>query len=100
MASAILVDGSGRFSTVKDPDSVLDYIFDWTDWLADIEDTIFSILFIAEGISVNSFSHDGVTATAFISGGVVDVPANLICRITTAGGRVEDCSLKFKIKER
>jgi len=42
----------------------------------------------------------GTRVRAWISGGTVGQAAAATCRITTAGGRVDDRTLTFTIKER
>lgn len=85
----------------KDPDAVLDYVFDWTDWLAPLADVIVSVEWVpSAGITVVSSSNTSATATAFAAGGVVDAEEFLTCRITTAGGRTEDRTIRFSITQR
>ena len=85
----------------KDPNAILDYTFDWTAWLLPILDTISTATFLPDsGITVQSSSHTTTTATAFVTGGTVDTTQNLICRITTAGGRTDDRTIQLKIVNR
>ena len=85
----------------KDPNATLDYTFDWSAWLLPITDTITSVTWVlSSGITKVSESNTTTTATAFISGGVLDAVEELTCRITTAGGRIDDRTVYFKIKER
>lgn len=85
----------------KDPDAVLDYVFDWTDWLAPLADVIVSVEWVpSAGITVVSSSNTSATATAFASGGVVDADEFLTCRITTSGGRTDDRTIRFSITQR
>ena len=97
---------SGKKSTVKDPQAVLDYPFNWADWLAGIEDTYASHEFVianpegaAQPLAVVSSSEDAGVITAFVSGGTLGLTHGLTCRITTNGGRVDDRTLFFKIKD-
>lgn len=85
----------------KDPDSILDYTVDWTDWLAPLADVIVSVEWLpSAGITVQSFSNTSATATAFVSGGVLDADEFVTCRITTAGGRTEDRTINFTMTQR
>jgi hypothetical protein len=85
----------------KDPDATIDYTVDWEDWLAPIEDTIDTVEWIPDAsLTVESQSNTATAATAFVSGGVVDEAPILTCRITTAGGRIDDRSITLKIVER
>lgn len=82
----------------KDPDEVLDYDLDWSARLA--TDTIAtSVWSLMEGtgliIGVNSKTN---TATkVWLSGGTLAAAYVLLNRITTAGGRTMDQSVKIKI---
>lgn len=104
--SAITVSSSGKTSTVQDPDAILDYPFNWSDWLADITDTYLSHQFKTvdpEGFVtpievVSSSELDGVI-TAFIGGGTLGMTHQVTCHIVTAGGREDDKTLFLKIKE-
>ena len=90
-----------KYTIPKDPDAVLDYTFDWEDWLDDITDTISSHSMVAEtGITVDSSNIVAKTVVAWISGGTVGTTCRLACRIVTAGGRTDDRSIFIKIKER
>lgn len=104
MADTYTVGFSGMPTIDKDPDAVLDYPFDWSDYLAPIADTIVSAVFVVDGtpggLVVVSSSNDATSATAIVSGGVLGQRERLTCRITTAGGRVDDRSVYLRIKER
>lgn len=85
----------------KDPNAVLDYTVDWTDWLTPVADVIVSVEWVpSTGITVVSSSNTSTTATAFVSGGVVDADEFVTCRITTAGGRTDDRTIYFSMTER
>lgn len=83
----------------KDPDAVLDYRWDWSDWLD--EDTISSSDWVLpDGIVEDSSTHTGTTTTIFLSGGTVGTTYSVINRITTAAGRIDDRTAKFKVREK
>lgn len=85
----------------KAPDAVLDYTLDWSSWLLPTLDVIVGVVWISSGeADVVSSSHTSTTATAFISGGVVDTTETVTCRVTTAGGRTDDRSIFLKIIHR
>lgn len=106
--TSFTIDGkTGKASIIKDPNAVLDYTFDWTDWLDDIPDTILSAAVVidsqAEGgdATVNSISIVGLKAVvAWVQGGTVNTKVALRCRITTNGARIEDRTVYLNIKER
>lgn len=87
---------------VKDPDAVLDFRWDWTDWLDDdTAETITSANIIgAVGVTVDDSNVDGATVVARVSGGAIGEPASATCRITTSTAQVDDRTMTFTIRER
>lgn len=86
----------------KDPDAVLDYEADWTDWLVD-DDTIVTSTWTvpsAGGLTKTTDSHTDTKATVWLSGGTVGAQVAVTNRITTAQGRTEDRTLTFNIRQR
>ncbi len=85
----------------KDPNAVLDYVFDWGPWLTPMLDTIATVTWLPDtGLTVTNTSNTATTATAYVSGGTVDTTQQLTCRITTTGGRTDDRSILLKIVNR
>lgn len=87
----------------KDPNATLDFTFDWGPWLLPLGDTISTVTWIPDdGLTVVSSSHTTTTATAIVSGGVVDTDMNLVCRITTTGPpvRTDDRTMILTIVNR
>jgi hypothetical protein len=82
----------------KDPDEVLDYEIDWTKRLDG--DTIATSVFeVAVGDAVvDSDSNTTTATTVWLSGGTLDETCEVLNRITTAGGRTMDQTVKLKIK--
>jgi uncharacterized protein (DUF1501 family) len=100
--SISVTDGKARVT--KDPNAVLDYLFDWSAWLdahtpADTIATA-SVLAIGCTLITSTVEGGGTRVRAWISGGTVGQPASATCRINTAGGRTDDRTLTFTIKER
>ena len=93
---------AGKPTITKDPSAVLDYPIDFTAWLAAAADSIVSVTFPnTVGVSVTSSSFaGGKIVVVWVSGGTVGSPASVTVRITTAGGRTDDRTIYFKIKER
>lgn len=94
---------NGKYKAEKDPDAVLDYTWDFAAWLDAISDTIASVDFIestVNPVTVVSSSNTTTQATAFVGGGslAAEEDAFVTCRITTAGGRIQDRTLYLKIK--
>lgn len=98
-----VIDSRGRATMNKDPNSVLDYSWDWTEWLAATldGDTITShTITVAGGLVVNSSSHDQHIVTAFLSAGTLGLRATATCRVVTVNGRTEDRTIYLYIRER
>jgi hypothetical protein len=105
--SAITVSASGKKSAIKDPDALLDFPFEWADWLTDIGDTYSTHEFLTVDpddattpLVVENSDHLSGVITAFVSGGTLGKTHELTCRITTVGGRIDDRTLFLKIKAR
>ena len=86
----------------KDPEAVLDYSIDWTDWLDG--DAIATSTWIAPtetgSPTVVASSNTSKIATVWLSGGTVGANYTVTNRITTAGGRTEDRSITIRVRER
>lgn len=86
-------------SYVKDPDAVLDYVIDWSDWLD--SDTISTSDWTVEtGITEDSDSNTTTTATIWLSGGTVNDRYIVTNRIVTVGGRTDDRSISIYVREK
>ena len=83
----------------KDPDAVLDFTFDWSEWLADGE-TISSHTVTVSGVTRDSSTNTTTTVTAWISGGTVSAPATVACRVTTSAGRTDERTISLRISQR
>ncbi len=91
-----------RPTTVKDPDAVLDYTWDFQDVL-DAGDTIVSCVFTpdpASGLTVTQQSNTTTACTAWLSGGIIGSTWGVTCEYTTAAGRKDDRTLYFTVKQR
>ena len=92
------VNWKRNITFTKDPDSVLDYIMDFSDWLD--TDTITShTVTVDSGITKDSSSNTTTTVTAWISGGTAGNTYDVTFRITTVGGREIDRTIRIRIRE-
>lgn len=83
----------------KDPDAVLDYVGDWSKWLAG--DTIVTSTWdIPAGIVKDSDDKTVTTVLIWLSGGTAGQKYACRNRITTALGRTDDRTIVIKIKEK
>ena len=90
----------GKF--VKQPAEVLDYRFDFTEWLRDCQDTIADKQVDAFGdgaLQVTQVDQLDGSVAALVAGGVNGKTYKLTCTITTAGGRKKEADIQIRIKE-
>ena len=84
----------------KDPDAVLDYSFDWSDWLG-VAETISSHLIDADtGIVVDSDSEATGVVSVWLSGGSVGETYGVRCEIETNESRTDERTMFIKVKQR
>ena len=84
----------------KDPDAVLDWVWDWNEWLDDGETIVTSTFLTSVGIVVDSTSNTTKTATVWLSGGTAGQVYQVTNRITTNAGRTDDRSITIRVTER
>ncbi|MFE0101177.1 hypothetical protein [Streptomyces sp. NPDC059009] len=85
---------------LKDPDAVLDWIWDWSDWLAPGETIVTSVFTVGAGLDLDSSSHNTTSATAWLSGGAPGSPYTVANRITTSASRTDERSIVIRVKNR
>jgi len=83
----------------KDPNAVLDYTWDWSDWL-DADTISSSSTTVETGLTEDSESHTTTTVTVWLSGGTPGEDYEVTNRIVTAGGRTEDRTIVILVRER
>lgn len=89
----------------KDPNDVEDRYLDWTERLSEAGDTVASAAWTitptgdADDLDIDSQSETTALTTVWLSKGRAGVTYLLTCRMTTAGGRVIDQTVKLKVKE-
>ena len=84
---------------IKDPDAVLDYTFDWTEWLAGDEITSYTIT-VPSGITKNSDSEVSTgKIQMFLSGGTAGVTYPIACKISTTT-RIDERTMQIRCEER
>jgi hypothetical protein len=92
--------GQNRPSIPKDPEAVLDYTFDWTDWLAGISDTISTKTIVGTGVTIDSSVQVGALVSVWVSGGTAGEVATVECKIVTTGGRTDERKIYLIVEER
>ena len=85
----------------KTPDERLDYTIDWTAWLP-VGDTIDGVpaWTVPAGLTLDAQAHDTQKATAWITSGVVGQTYTVVCRVTTAEGRVAERTIAIVVVDR
>lgn len=86
----------------KDVDAVLDYRFDWSDWL-ETGDTIATRTVTATtGITVDSSSitDSSTSVTVWLSGGTVGATYDVSCLIVTVQSRTDERTVSVRVLER
>jgi hypothetical protein len=85
----------------KDPDAVLDYQFDWSDWLTDGDTIQDASVTATAGLTVApDLTVTATAVTCWLSGGTAGLDYTVTCHIETAGGRVDERSIKVQVRER
>lgn len=91
---------------VKDPDAVLDYVIDWSLWLAvgekitgtpDVSATAGVILPVGHSVTVDAA---GQKVTFWLSGGTPESFSLVSCKITTDAGRTDRRTFQMRIAPR
>jgi len=85
---------------IKDPSAVLDYVWDWTDWLATGETISSAVFTLTTGLTKDSQAIVAGRVTAWISGGTADYRYSVACKITTSVGRVDERTILIDVEDR
>ena len=85
---------------VKDPAAVLDYGWDWSQWLAEGDVITDHAVTAPEGLTVESHEATPTTVTAWLSGGTPGQVYSVVCHIVTAQGRTDERTLTLPVLDR
>lgn len=85
---------------LKDPSAVLDYVFDWTEWLATGETITDHTITADTGITVDSSAKSDGKVTVWLSGGTAGKNYKVACKITTSAGRTDERTLWIRVVDR
>lgn len=83
----------------KDPESVLDYLWDFTEWLAASETISSHVVVCDAGITKDSSSNDDTGVTVWLSGGSPGSTYGVTVQAVTNQGRTVDRTVKFLVNE-
>lgn len=84
----------------KDPSSILDYGFDWVDYLGTDTISTSSWSVSPAGLSAVSTSKDGAVTRVWLSGGTVGTTYQATNTIVTLAGRTDQRTLLVSIQDR
>lgn len=86
----------------KNAVAVLDWKFDWDDWLAVGETISTKTVTVTTGITLASsaITDAGRSVTAWLSGGTLGLTYQVDCQIVTSAGRTEKRSILVVITDR
>ena len=84
----------------KDPDAVLDYAFDWSDWLASSEAISSHTVTAEAGITKDSDAESGGIVTVWLSAGTAGNTYTVACEIVTDGGRTDERTVEIRVARR
>jgi hypothetical protein len=89
-------------SYVQDPSARLDYTWDWSDWLADVDDTLsLATVTLPDGLTAAGATVvDGAFVTQRVEGGVLDTTYEMVCQIATVGGLIDQRTIYLTILDR
>lgn len=85
---------------IKDPSAVLDWMFDWSDWLASGETITNHTITANTGITVDSSAEDAGKVTVWLSGGTAGESYKVACLIETGAGRKDERTIWIKVTNR
>ena len=84
---------------IKDPDSVLNYSLDWSEWLdgAAIDDHEVTA---SDGITIDSSSVEGAAVLWWLSGGEAGRTYRITVEVSASDGRVDQRSVIVRVRDR
>lgn len=84
----------------KDPQAVLDYAFDWSDWLDSGETIASTTITVAAGLTKDSDSESDGIVTIWLSGGTAGTSYTVACKIVTSSSRTDERSITIMVINR
>jgi len=86
---------------VKDPSAILDYAYDWSDWLATNETISTRAVTVPTGITESSTDTESSgVVTVWLSGGTAGNEYDIACKITTNASRTDERTITIRVKDR
>lgn len=84
----------------KDPDAIIDFGVDWSDWLATGETITASWWTVESGLTENSNTFGDTSTTIWVQGGTAGETYTLANKVATSGGRTDERSFEVMVEER
>ena len=89
---------------IKDPDSRIDYAFDWSAAYLDGQILVASAWSVdpvdGGGVTIDAAAFDTVHSSATLSGGVVGIAYRVTNRVTLSDGQIDERSLVLRVEQR
>lgn len=86
---------------IKDPNAILDYGFDWSQWLSEGEIiSSASLTLSASTITVPSTTITAGSVIAWLSGGTLGTRYSVTCHIETDQNRTDERTIKIDVRDR
>lgn len=83
----------------KDPADILDFSFDWTQWLGGSDTIVGFTALPSPGITVNSAPFTATSTTVSLSGGTTGLPYTVKHQITLLSGRVKNLTMTIRVTD-
>ena len=87
-----------------DDDADLDFVFDWSSWLATGETISTYTVTVPTGITLGTGtkapSQASGKVTYWVSGGTIGQSYRVACKITTNASRIDERTMNIKVLER
>lgn len=84
----------------KDPEAVLRYSFDWSDWLESGVTISTRTVTVQSGLTKDSDEISGTGVNVVVSGGTANRDYLAECLITTSDGQTDERSMIIPVRER
>lgn len=88
------------YDDIKDPDAVLDWRWDWSQWLSDGESITVSTMLVSAGIVLDSSGFSPTSTTAWLSGGTQGTTYSVTNQVETSAGRKDNWTITIRVQQR
>ena len=92
---------------IKDPDAVIDYVFDWNGpapkgpWLSTGDSVSSHTITVQSGLTLDSSEeYEDDAIRVWLSGGTAGEEYTVACRVVTAQGRTDERTITVKVRQR